>query len=162
MKTSEVNDKQKWSAVRDCWLQVTGTDPNFEWGHTNELQQRHGDAIQTCVELGMLSAEVAGYINLCFGQALLHREQLMGLCYIMVPPVSVPRQNLLDQVKALEAVSAVGDIDPETVQKARAALARDIAWLVHFVNEGEVPNELKVDPIAAEAGRVMSQLLTEN
>jgi hypothetical protein len=75
--------------------------------------------------------------------------------------VFAPREDLIKQTELLEEMASEGDIDPETLAQAQAALERDIAWLVQF-HAGEEPGELDEIEItleAAEAARILGVLL---
>ncbi|HSD82495.1 MAG TPA: hypothetical protein VLG46_01475, partial [Anaerolineae bacterium] len=55
------------------------------------------------------------------------------------------------------------DIDPATVERARAALARDMAWLAQF-RAGENPKDLEsiqATPTEIKAARILVDLLSD-
>ena len=80
----------------------------------------------------------------------------------MAQPVeSWPRQNLMEQIAALEEMAGKGDIDPVTVAQVRASSEQGIAWLARF-QAGEdlgLMSEVEVDSSSAEAARVLVELL---
>jgi hypothetical protein len=127
------------------------------------LRQRHQEALQKLVEFGDLEPAVAEEIEVAFGQAIAHIQRNMATCYIALPAEYYPRADLLSQEALLEEMAAQSDIDPATVEQARAALARDIEWLAQF-EAGQVPGaleEIEPDPHAIEAARILVELLLE-
>ena len=157
-------DIQKpWLALRGCWTElthgktpVTGDEPLF-----GDLQQRHAQALEALVAGDELSAAVAEKVGVTFEQMLAHKEGLMGLCYIAFPAEYFPRQDLMDQIAALEEVAGRSDIDPATVARVGEALERNIARLAQF-QAGENPGsvgEVEVGASSAEAARVLVELL---
>ena len=126
-----------------------------------DLRQRHDDVLTALVESGEIDAGVADGIAAAFEEAIAHIQRQQATCYIALPPVFTPREDLVQQAALLEEMATEGDIDPETVAQAQAALERDIAWLAQF-HAGEVPGELdaiEVTQEAAEAARILVELL---
>ena len=152
-----------WSALRACWLDLDHPDlQSFEdTDFSRDLRQRHGDALAALVKSGEIEAAVADEIAAAFEEAIAHIQRQQATCYIALPPVFAPREDLVKQAELLEELSTEGDIAPETVAQAQAALERDIAWLSQF-HAGEEPGELDgiaITPEAAEAARILVELL---
>lgn len=155
-----------WSTVRACWLELDHSElQSFEdTDFSRDLRQRHEQALATLVESGKIDAAVADEIAVAFEEAIAHIQRQQATCYIALPPVFAPREDLHRQAEMLEEMASEGDIDAETVAQAQAALERDIAWLAEF-HAGEEPGELdgiKVTPEAAEAARILVELLLEH
>jgi len=152
-----------WATLRECWVDLDNPAlQSFEdTDFSRDLRQRHDDALTALVESGEIDASVADEITAAFEEAIAHIQRQQATCYIALPPVFAPREDLVQQAAILEEMATEGDIDPETVAQAQAALEQDIAWLAQF-HAGEVPSELdeiEVTPDAAEAARVLVKLL---
>jgi hypothetical protein len=152
-----------WAALRDCWYSLD--DPRMQSFEDNEfitaLRQRHQEALQALVRFGDLNTAVADEIEVAFQQAVAHIQRNMATCYIALPAEYMPRADLLSQEALLEEMALKSEIDPATVEQARAALARDIEWLSQF-QAGQVPGSLEAtdpDPNAVEAARILVELL---
>jgi hypothetical protein len=153
----------EWAALRGCWLDLDNPElqSSEDTDFSRELRQRNGDALAALVASGELDAAVADEIDAAFEEAIAHVQRQQATCYIALPPEFTPRDDLVQQAELLETLAAEGDIDPQTVARARAALGRDIAWLARF-HAGEAPGEWKgveVTPEAAEAARILVELL---
>jgi hypothetical protein len=152
-----------WADLRECWVDLghpklqSFEDTDF----SRALRQRHDDALSALVESGELDAAVADEIAAAFEEAVSHIQRQQATCYIALPPEFTPRENLVQQAQALEELAEEGDLDPEAVAQAQAALERDVAWLARF-HAGELPgdmDEIEITPEAAEAARVLVELL---
>ena len=152
-----------WNTLRECWLDLDSSELRSydDTDFSIELRQRHDDALAALVENGELDSAVAGEIDAAFEEAIAHIQRQQATCYIMLPPVFAPREDLVQQTSILEELAEESDIEPETVAQAQAALERDIAWLSQF-HAGEDPGELdgiEVTPEAAEAAKILVDLL---
>lgn len=161
--TAATDADSNWSALRECWLALD--DPALRSFEDNdfsrELRQRHDGALAALVESTKFDAAVADEIDAAFEEAIAHIQRQQATCYIALPPVFAPREDLVQQAALLEEMATEGDIDPETVAQAQAALERDITWLAQF-HAGEEPGELdgiEVTPEATEAARILIELL---
>lgn len=153
----------QWSALRDCWLALD--DPALqsfeETDFSRELCQRHADALDALIAAGELDPAVAAEMAVAFQEAVAHVQRQMASCYIALPPEYTPRDDLVARAAALEEMAVRSEIDPATVEQARAALERDVAWLAQF-HAGQTPgalDEVEVPPEAAEAARILVDLL---
>jgi hypothetical protein len=156
----------RWAALRDCWYSLD--DPQLQSFEDNDfivaLRRRHREALDALAAAGELDPAVGEEIAIAFGQAVAHIQRNQATCYIALPPEFQPRADLLSQEEALEEMAVRSEIDPATVEKARAALARDIEWLSQF-SAGQVPGsleEIAPDPNAVEAARILVELLLKN
>jgi hypothetical protein len=162
-RPTEPSADPNWGTLRECWLDLDSPelrsydDTDFSIG----LRQRHDDALAALVESDEIDGAVAGEIGAAFEEAIAHIQRQQATCYIALPPVFAPREDLVQQASILEELAEESDIDPETVAQAQAALERDIAWLSQF-HAGEEPGELdgiEVTPEAAKAAKILVELL---
>lgn len=158
-------DYPTWDALRGCWLDLDNPQLQSyeETEFSQALRQRHAAALDELVANGEVERAVADEIAVAFEQAVAHIQRQVASCYIMTPPEFAPRQNLVEQAAALEEMAAQSDIDPATVAQAQEAIERDVAWLAQFA-AGETPGEpdsVEVTPEAAEAARILVQLLLD-
>ncbi|CAG0936327.1 hypothetical protein TFLX_05197 [Thermoflexales bacterium] len=160
--TPQANDA-RWSALRASWLELknpqlqTYEDTDF----SRHLSQQHAEALTALTEAGLLDAAVAADIQVAFDQAVAHVQRQQATCYIALPPEYTPRQEVLTQTAALTEMAQRSDINPATVERARAALARDMAWLAQF-QAGEKPDDLadiQATPTEIRAARILVDLL---
>lgn len=154
---------QHWIDLRECWFELD--NPQLlsaeETSFSSNLRTQHTDALSELVIGGEVDELVAIEIDAAFQEAVSHIQRQQATCYIALPPVFAPREDLMKQAEILEEMAAAGDIDPETLAQAQAALERDIAWLAQF-HAGEEPGELdeiEITPEAAEAARILVELL---
>ena len=152
-----------WGTLRGCWAELESGKVRSlsDAPLPADLPQRHADALGKLVADGELEAAVAERVEAAFGQMLAHVEGLRSMCYIAIPIESMPRQDLMGQIAALEEMAGESDIDPATVAQVRASLERNIAWLAQF-QAGEstgLVNDVEVDTSSAEAARVLIELL---
>jgi hypothetical protein len=161
--TASPNASPNWDTLRACWMDLDNPAlQSFEdTDFSRDLRQRHDDALAALVESGELDAAVANEIDTAFEEAIAHIQRQQATCYIGLPPVFAPREDLVQQAAILEEMATEGDVDPGTVAQAQAALERDITWLTQF-HAGEEPGELEgieITPEAAEAASILVELL---
>ena len=127
----------------------------------------HRAALDGLVGAGELAPAVADCVQMAYEEAAFHawRNNAPITCYIALPVEYDPRADLLGRADALADVS---DADPETVELARAALARDVAFFTALEADSDKGSELltqwqegeiEVDPDAAEAAAFLVDLL---
>jgi predicted GNAT family acetyltransferase len=160
----------RWAALRQCWLELLHVHEDMESlaGPTPQQQealaalaQRHRQALDALVAAGTLDAAVAAGIAVALEQIVEHRERSLSLCYIAFPAEQMPRQDLQQQLALLDEMAAKSVLSPSTVEKARAALERDVEWLTQF-QAGQVPGplgNLEAGMSARDAARVLVELL---
>ena len=131
------------------------------------------------VEAGELNVASAEHVQLIFDEAAYHIERSMGTCYEAMPmPDYVPaaRGQVMQQTDLLAEMAEKGDLDPQTVAQAQAALERDVAFLNLSEEEKRAfytelaaagpayppfdEIDLEVTPEAAEAAAFLAQLLS--
>ncbi len=115
--------------------------------------------------MGEMDGEVAALLGAAFEEAA---ERISPpapppgiLCYRMALPIEQQAaRDVRQQARVLEEMAQRSNVDPETVELAQAALGRDMAWLALF-RSGEVEGleDVEVDPVSAEAARVLVELL---
>jgi len=170
---------ERWAALRQCWLDLLhpqeqqenpdGSPPLGDLGGLTPEQQeafasmvqRHREALDALVTAGELEAAVADGIAVAFEQDIAHREGSMSMCYIAMPAEAFTRQDLGQQLALLDEMALQSAIDPATVEKVRAALARDIEQLAQ-IQAGQSPSamgDLPEDAASREAARVLVELL---
>ncbi|MBP7866631.1 MAG: hypothetical protein KA419_11860 [Acidobacteria bacterium] len=153
----------QWKALRQCWLDLRdGRMQSYpENAFQKEVKKRHQDALEALVAAGVVRRAVADEMSLAFDQGIAHIRRSQATCYIALPPEYHPRHDLMQQAEMLAKVASQGQVAPETLNKARAALARDIEWLNQWVKQLK-PGKLetvKASPAAAEAARLLVNLL---
>ncbi len=156
-------DSPSWAALRECWLALADSRLQVfeEDDFSQDLRARHTQTLDALVSAGELERDVADEIDVAFGQAIAHIKRQLATCYIALPSEYQPRQDLVTQSAVLEEMAAKGAIDTATVEQARAALERDIAWLEAF-QAGQVPGALETieaDPADVEAAQILVELL---
>ncbi len=153
----------RWGELRQCWLDLA--DPSLlsteAAAFAAELSRRHAAALERLVADGEIAAEVAAEIGVGFGQAVAHVQRQVATCYVALPPVYAPRQDLMQQRAALAEMAERSQVDPATVARARAALERDLTWLARFQagQEGGDLAATEATPAAAAAAGVLVELL---
>jgi hypothetical protein len=173
--------------LRECWLSLERVE---ERAHTDyrgsqemgeQLQADHRAALDGLIESGELSAATAEHMQMIYDEALYHIERSMGTCYESIPmPDYLPsaRGQMMRQTDLLAEMATKGDLDPETVAQAQAALERDVAFLnlteaerrafygTIRTTDGVYPYyedlDLEISPEAAEAARFLIALLSES
>ena len=121
--------------VRDCWsrldwlAQKARDYENYEAGEKarDELIADHRAALDDLVAAGELDAAVADQMQVAFSEAAFHawRDNAPITCYIALPVEYGPRSDLVRQAELLKAADG---LDPATVEKVQAAIARDITF----------------------------------
>jgi hypothetical protein len=147
--------RASWLELKDLPLQVDeGTD------FSQRLLQQHAEALTALVEEGLIDSAVAADIQVAFEEAVAHIRRLRVMCYNPTI-VAVPRQAMVDQAMALTELAQQTTIDPDTLERARAALARDIAWLDQLrAGQGSNnPEGIQPTPSEIEAARILAELL---
>jgi hypothetical protein len=164
--------------VRACWRALddlasrAGRDADGGERAHADLVTAHHAALDALVSAGALEAEVADQVQATYVEAAYHiwRVSAPMTCYIALPPEYWPRENLVAQASALNDAQRAGDLDPEAVAEARAALERDVA-LFAAAGGGEGTSlgqellatwhtgEIEVDARARDAARFLVDLL---
>lgn len=125
--------------LRSCWLRLDNlaeaTREDYERGEQlkAELAADHRTALDDLVSSAELTAIVADHVQVAFDEALYHvwRANAPITCYepsiVSYTPTSA--NQLVQQAGLLATMAKRGDLDPDTVQRARTAIERDIAFL---------------------------------
>jgi hypothetical protein len=164
-----------WERLRQSWLALSalkdvslGSGLKKVRATVGEQKAAHQAALDELVESGALEGAVAGQIQLAFTQAVCHVEDSMALCYIAIPFESDVRADLLQQADALRQVADELDLDPALVERARAAIARDVAFFQAVeadqaeraqIQQQFRASQLRASPEAVEAARILANLL---
>lgn len=154
-----------WARLRQCWLDL---DQPFSFkAHDwhRERQAAHRLVLDDLVTAGEIDAPVADQMQIAFKETAYHIQQSKKMCYLVLPFEYRVRVNLLQQAKLLDEVA--GDLDPDAVTKARAALARDIAFFdalaagepASKMYERYGAGEIVANPTVLEAARILVDLL---
>ncbi len=135
--------------LRRCWLsfgelaQATIQEANqgiTENTFGQSLVAEHRAALDELVAEEVLTESVAGLIQEAFDAAVYHvwRSNAPMTCYepMIVDYAPVSASILVQQADALEQVASQDEIDPTTLDKARAALEHDLAF--YTMTEDEV------------------------
>ena len=160
--TALANDV-RWEALRSSWLELKSPQLQTleDTAFSRRLRQQHAEALTALTEAGQIDAVVADDIQVAFDQAIAHIQRQQATCYIALPAEYTPRQDVMTQAATLTEMAQRSDIDPATVERARAALARDMAWLAQF-QAGQQPIELEdiqATPTEIQAARILVDLL---
>ncbi len=152
-----------WAGIHRCWLSLNSPELQSyeETDFSRSLRERHKLELDMLVANNGVDASVAEQIQIAFEQAIAHVQRQVAECYEAMPMEYYPRQDLAQQMAALEEMAGKSDVDPATVAQAQEALERDIAWLDDF-QAGRVPGaleEVEADPAAVEAARILVELL---
>jgi hypothetical protein len=124
--------------LRECWLGLDRLEEraqkNYQRGQemSDRLQAGHRAALDELVEAGELDAVQAEHVQLIYDEALYHIERSLATCYEAIPmPDYLPaaRGQMMRQTDLLVEMAEKGDLDPQTVAQAQAALERDVAFL---------------------------------
>lgn len=152
-----------WNTLRASWLELNNPqlqsyeDTDF----SRRLRQQHRKALAALTEAGQIDRAVAVAIQVAFDQAMAHIQRQQVTCYIALPPEYAPRQDVMTQAAALTEMAQRSKIDPTTVERARAALARDMAWLAQFQVKQQPDDLADIQATATEikAARILVDLL---
>jgi hypothetical protein len=176
--------------LRNCWLQLDWlaqqTQGDYDRGDRarEKLAADHRAALDDLVAAGELDAAVADQMQVAFTEASHHvwRSNAPITCYeaVMVDYTPASSGQLAQQASLLAEIAGSGDLDPTTVAQAQAAIERDIAFL--NLSDAETQAlydqlvataggtydfppldelDLEVTPEAAEAARLLVELLLE-
>lgn len=153
----------RWNALRVSWLELNNPqlqsyeDTDF----SRRLRQQHADALTALTESGQIDAAVAADIQVAFEQAIAHIQRQQATCYIALPPEYAPRQDVMTQTAALTEMAQRSEIEPATVERAQAALARDMAWLAQFQAKQQPSDlaDIQATPTEIKAARILVDLL---
>jgi len=145
--------------LRAIWRQVVDMPIGFEGWDKSLVTQlvalpvEHRALLDALVDLNVLDSDVADQVQMALAESLAHIERSRALCYLMMPPIAAPRQDLLERTKVL--IEVAGTLDARTVALARTALERDIAFFE--------ANLVKKTPSggASAAAQAAAQFLTE-
>jgi hypothetical protein len=150
-----------------------------------ELVASHRLALDELVSSGDLTPSVADLVQEAYEAAVYHvwRSNALMTCYeprqVDYAPVSA--NTLVQQAAVLDEISALGTLDPQTVDAARAAIEHDMAFYAlsdaevsglydRLVNEWQtlgqtIPDfealDLEVTPDAEAAAQFIISLLTK-
>lgn len=149
--------------LRACWLslQQLAPGPFGDAGPAVALRERHAAALAAAQDGLEQHPGLAAELGATFDQAVSHIERSVGLCYIAFPLEYGPRADLLYQASLLADMADQSQIDPATVARVQAALARDIAWLAEFHAGQQPPAWPGPQPTALSdvAARFLAELL---
>jgi hypothetical protein len=160
--------------LRDCWfwlddlLDQTKTDWEAAQAAQKALVEAHQAVLDELVALEDLGAAAAEHVQAAFAEASFHvwRNNAPLTCYKAMPFGYEPREDLVLRADTLLEVS--GDLDPTTVEKVQAALARDMAVFdavgTPAFESSEVAKlwesgEIELDDEMIEAARYLIDLL---
>ena len=176
--------------MRDSWLRLDWlaqkAQGDYERGERarDDLAARHRAALDDLVAAGELGADVADELDAAFGAAITHvlLANAPVTCYeaVLVDYTPASSSQLVRQADLLAQMADAGDLDPDTVAQAQAAIERDVAFLALSYEETQAiydtlmkttgdtydfPTfdelDLEVTPEAAEAARFLVELLLE-
>jgi hypothetical protein len=172
--------------LRHCWISLDWLARQAENGYEcgdqarAQLESAHRVVLDDLVEDEELQADVGEYMQSAFDEAVYHiwRSHAPITCYEVAGPFYHPesRGKLIQKANHLAEIAASGNVDPETVAQAQAAMERDMAFLGLSEPElealydglattgGNYPPfdeiELEVTPEAAQAAAYLVQLLS--
>ncbi len=181
--------------LRTCWqgfgdlAQATSADPgqgngSYENAIGQQMMTEHKAALNELLAAGEITQPVADLVQEAYDAAVYHvwRSNVPITCYepVWVDYAPVGANVLVKQADLLSEIASQGEIDPETLAKAQAALEHDMAFYeltdeeVHALYEriqaaaqeqGQpIPAfdavELEVSLDAQEAARFIIALLT--
>jgi hypothetical protein len=178
--------RQSW--MRFDWLAKEAQDEGgYEQGEQayNQLVADHRASLDELVAAGELDTDVARQVQIAFDAAAYHvwLSNAPITCYepVIVDYKPTSSSQLAWQAEILAEMADSGDLDPDTVAQAQAAIERDVAFLnlsgaetqalydelmaaagdnYTFPTFDEL--ELEVTPEAAEAARFLVELLLED
>lgn len=149
-----------------------------------QLVADHQTALDELVAAGEIGAGVASQVQAAFEAAVFHIWRSYGpaTCYEAIYPDYAPRGRgqLIRQAELLVEMAEVGDLDPDVIAQAQAAIERDVTFLLLDDQERQALYEelreaaggefdfpsfdeldLEITPEAAEAARFLVELLLE-
>lgn len=158
-----------WETLRRCWAEMNDHQYLIPYEGDEEKLPGWGKeyraALDSLVRRGLITPEVAENLSAAFGGAAAHisRTWMGGTCYKM-DPRSLSRlgtgSDLLRQTTLLETVSISGDLESSTVDLARAAIERDIAFLQGGYDWTALQDgSIEPTPDEVEAARILVNLM---
>ena len=182
-------DSSPRGRLRGCWLRLDAVAKaaadvdDYERGQRelDRLVADHQAALDELVVGGELAQDVSGQVQTAFSAAAYHvwRANAPITCYeaVMVDYTPASSGQLGQQAAALAEMADAGDLDPQVVARAQAAIERDVAFLnlphaertalydeilAHIDRDG-VPNfdqiDLEITPEATRAAQFLVDLL---
>ncbi|CAG0936326.1 hypothetical protein TFLX_05196 [Thermoflexales bacterium] len=149
-------------ALRASWLELKNPrlQVHEDTDFSKHLLQQHAEALTTLVKEGVIDSAVAADIQVAFEETVAHIQRSQIMCYNPTA-VLVPRQDMLEQAMVLAELAQQTTIDPDTIERASVALARDIAWLDQLrAGQGSNnPEGIQPTPSEIEAARILAELL---
>lgn len=178
--------------LRNCWIsfdelaQTAAQEfeqGDFENASDKRLIAGHRAALDELVAGGEVTSAVAELVQEAYEAAVYHvwRSNVPITCYrpVMVDYAPASASSLVWQAEVLEQVAGEGAINPATVERARAALERDMAFyaltteevnslyerlIAEWQSQQQAPPafedvELEVTPDARAAARFIIELL---
>jgi hypothetical protein len=117
-------------------------DGSASYSYFRQLTADHRAALDEMVAAGSLTQEVADLVLEAFDAAAYHvwRSSVPITCYITAGPVYAQESAsvLIRQSETLEELATQGNIDPETLARARTALEHDLAF--YALSEADLQN----------------------
>ena len=133
-------DSPEWAHLRELWYsfdKLAKDAADQERGHEalERLTSEHQAALDALVETGQLDAAVADEMQVAFAEAAWHvwRFNAPITCYVPAPYPDYEfesKHSLMKQAELLEEMAKRSSIDEATVAQARAAIERDIAYMM--------------------------------
>jgi hypothetical protein len=128
--------------LRLSWLSFnelakrTVAESNQEPGETDlfrqELSTYHRSALNELTAAGEISPTVADLVQEAFDAAAYHvwRSSVPITCYMTMGPIYAPESAavLIQQAEILNQIAGQGNLDQETLARARSALEHDLAF----------------------------------
>jgi hypothetical protein len=130
--------------LRNCWLgfdllevsakATWASSKDIDWSNPigQQMMAEHHASVEELVASGELSRSVADLIQEAYDTAVYHvwRSNLMATCYFGSVRGLYPMraEKLLDQLDVLEEIDASGAVVPETVERIRMAIEREMAY----------------------------------
>jgi len=127
--------------LRACWtrfdeLAQAAIEESSKEGYDNvfgkQLLDEHLASLEPLISSGEITKAVADLVQEAYEAAVFHvwRSNVPITCYepVMVDYAPASANVLVKQVEALEQVAGAGNVDPATVELARAALEHDMAF----------------------------------
>ena len=184
-------DSSSRGRLRGCWLRLDALAKaaadvdDYERGQRelDRLVADHQAALDELVAGGELAQDVSGQVQTAFSAAAYHvwRANAPITCYeaVMVDYTPASSGQLGQQAAALAEMADAGDLDPQVVARAQAAIERDVAFLnlsstertalydeiMGRVESDGIPTfeqiDLEIAPEAARAAQFLVDLLLE-